>query len=150
MASEEPKKGTSKNGQPMHYSVGAVIERDGKYLLIDRRYEPLGFAGLAGHIDEGEDDPAKAMAREVSEESGLKVEKYRLLFDEEVSGNSCHRGIDIHYWYLYYCEASGEAVWNKEEEKSMGWYAAEQIKEMQKNGKLEPVWEHWFKKLGVI
>lgn len=149
MDSEEPKTGASKNGQPMHYSVGAVIKRDGKYLLIDRRYEPLGFAGLAGHIDEGE-GPEQALVREVKEESGLKIEKYYLLYCGRVEGNSCHWGINVHYWYLYACEASGEAVWNKEEEKSMGWYAAEQIKEMQKNGKFEPVWERWFKKLGVV
>lgn len=150
MARKEAKKGVSKDGLPMHYSVGAVIEREGKYLLINRKYEPLGFAGLAGHIDEGEDDPAKAMAREVFEESGLKVEKYRPLFQEEVEGNWCYRGIDVHFWYLYGCEVSGEEVWEKNEAKSMGWYTAEQIKEMWRNGKLEPVWERWFKKLGVI
>ena len=49
-----PKQGRAKNGQPMHYSVGALIKKEDKYLLIDRVKPPLGFAGLAGHIDEGE------------------------------------------------------------------------------------------------
>ena len=51
-----PKQGKSKDGKLMHYSVGALIKKDGKYLLIDRVKPPLGFAGIAGHIDEGEDE----------------------------------------------------------------------------------------------
>jgi ADP-ribose pyrophosphatase YjhB (NUDIX family) len=74
-----PKLGKSKNGKQMHYSVGAVIKRDGKYLLIDRKKPPLGFAGVAGHIDEGEDE-IQALFREVEEESGLKIKEYKIAF----------------------------------------------------------------------
>ena len=42
------------NGQILHYSVGALIKKDGKYLLIDRVNPPFGLAGLAGHVDIGE------------------------------------------------------------------------------------------------
>ncbi len=37
----EPKQGVSSNGNMMHYSAGAVIEKNGKYLLIDRVHLPL-------------------------------------------------------------------------------------------------------------
>ena len=72
------KEGTASNGELLHYSVGAVIKKDDKYLLIDRVSPPYGFAGLAGHVDEGEsgDD---TITREVTEESGLKILFYKLL-----------------------------------------------------------------------
>jgi len=65
----EPKSGKSSKGKEMHYSVGALVKKEDKYLLIDRMNPPLGFAGLAGHIDEGE-DAVNALKREVEE--GIK------------------------------------------------------------------------------
>lgn len=140
-----PKTGKGKNGQTMHYSVGALIEKDNKYLLIDRRDEPLGFAGIAGHINEGE-TPKKTLLRKVNEESGLKVKKYSLLFEEEVEWNWCRAEVRPHYWYMYKCEFEGEAQNNPKASKSIGWYTPKEIKGFE----LEPVWEYWFKKLGVI
>jgi len=140
-----PKLSKSKNGEPMHYSVGALIEKDGRYLLIDRVKIPLGFAGLAGHIDEGE-DAVKALFREVEEESSLNIEDYELLFEEEIVWNKCNRGIGVHYWYLFRCRVSGEIKKDPNEAKSIGWYSPEEIKKLN----LEPVWEYWFKKLKII
>ncbi len=31
-------------------SVGAIIEKDGKFLMIDRVNPPYGWAGVAGHV----------------------------------------------------------------------------------------------------
>ena len=140
-----PKQGKSKDGKLMHYSVGALIKKDGKYLLIDRVKPPLGFAGIAGHIDEGEDE-IKALKREVEEESGFKIENYKILFKEELDWNWCSKGVDVHYWYLFECDALGEMKQNFIETKSIGWYTVDEIKEL----KLEPVWEYWFKKLKLI
>lgn len=142
---EVPKVGKSKQGKVMHYSVGAVIKKDNKYLLIDRKIPPFGFAGLAGHIDEGENE-IQALFREVEEESGLKIKKYELLFEEELDWNWCSYGIGIHYWYLFECEVSGILKLNPKEMKSIDWYSSEEIKKL----KLEPVWEYWFKKMKVI
>lgn len=139
------REGKSKKGKKIHYSVGALIEKDGKYLLIDRANPPFGFAGLAGHIDEGETE-IEALFREVQEESGLKVEKYKLLFEEEVGWNECSKGVRGHYWYLFKCEVSGEIKMDSSEEKSIGWLSKEQIADL----KLEPVWEYWFRKLEII
>jgi len=140
-----PKQGKGRDGKLMHYSVGALIKKDGKYLLIDRVQPPFGFAGIAGHIDEGE-NPEQALKREVEEESGLKIEKYKLLFEEELDWNWCSKGVGIHYWYLYECDVSGKIKENYTETKSIGWYSAEEIKKL----KLEPVWEYWFKKIKII
>lgn len=139
------KVGLSIKKKEMHYSVGALIKRDGKFLLIDRAKPPFGFAGLAGHVDEGETE-AEALLREVEEESGLKVEEYKLLFEEEVGWNVCNKGVTGHFWYLFKCEASGEIRKDEYEEKSIGWYSEEEIAKL----KLEPVWEYWFRKLRII
>ena len=140
-----PKEGLSKKREKIHYSVGAVIEKNGKYLLIDRVNPPFGFAGLAGHVDEGETE-VEALDREVKEESGVEVKNYSLLFEEELGWNTCSKGISVHYWYLFKCEVLGEIKIDEKEAKSIGWYTVEQIKDL----KLEPVWEYWFRKLKII
>lgn len=141
----KPKQTQNSKGEPMHFSVGAVIEVDGKYLLIDRDMEPFGFASLAGHIDEGE-TPEETLFRKVFEESGLKVKRRSLLFEEEVGWNWCRVGIQSHYWYVYMCEVEGEVRNNVEASRSIGWYAPDEIRKL----KMEPVWKYWFEKMGVL
>lgn len=141
----QPRTGVSQKGQPLHYSVGAVIKNEKKYILIDRKNPPLGYAGLAGHVDENE-TPEQALWREVKEESGLTVLETRLLFEEEVEDNRCKRGVNTHYWYLYECSVSGEVQWNPHETKSIGWYTKNEIRKLP----LEPVWDYWFRKLQII
>ena len=139
------KQGKSEDGKMMHYTVGAIIKKDDKYLLIDRVKPPLGFAGIAGHIDEGENE-IQALKREIEEESGLEVDNYNLLFEEKIDWNECSRGIGVHYWYLFECNVSGEIKQNHIETKSIGWYSVDEIKKL----KLEPAWEYWIKKLKII
>lgn len=141
----EPRQMQNSKGELMHFSVGAVIKADGKYLLIDRDMEPLGFAGIAGHINEGE-VPEETLFRKVLEEGSLKVKKYSLLFEEEVEWNWCRAGVQPHYWYVYDCEVEGEVKNNTEASKSIGWYNPNEIRKL----KMEPVWRYWFEKLGVL
>ncbi len=141
----EPKQGTSSIGLPMHYSAGAVIQDDhGRYLLIDRVKPPFGWAGPAGHVDEGE-DALTAVQREVLEETGLTVVESELLFAEEIVGNYCRRGTTIHHWSLYRCRVTGELKTKPDEVKSFRWISAEELTTLQ----LEPVWMYWFDKLGI-
>ena len=141
----KPKQALSKTNKIMHYSVGAVIQKDHKYLLIDRAILPFGFASLAGHIDEGE-SPETALQREVKEESGLTLTSCKLLLEEEIPWNTCSKGIEVHYWYVYECKVSGRIQRNVGETKSIGWYLPEQIRKL----KLEQVWKYWFEKIGVV
>ncbi len=129
----------------MHFSVGALIEQEGKYLLIERAVPPLGFAGVAGHVDEGEDE-RQAVVREVKEEVGFEARDPKLLFEEELDWNWCSKGVTSHYWYFFHCPVSGDLARSMRETKSAGWYSKEEIK----NLTLEPVWEYWFKKLDII
>lgn len=140
----EPKLSKSSNGKPMHFSVGALIEKDGKYLLIERAKPPLGFALVAGHVDEGE-EPEVALKREVKEESGYDLENFELITEGELD-DTCRRGISVHYWYLYKCEVSGEIVHNDEETLSIGWYTKEETQDLE----FEPACDFWLKKLRLI
>src|SRR3989440_12268818 len=56
--------------------VAAMIERDGKYLITQRRPSatlPLLWEFPGGRVEEGETDEA-ALARELKEEMGIDVE----------------------------------------------------------------------------
>ena len=144
----EPKQTLNAKGEPMHYSVGAVIKVRAEhleYLLIDRDMEPFGFAAVAGHMGEGE-TPEEALCRKVEEESGLRVQKYSLLYEEEVPWNLCRVGVSSHYWYVYAVECDGELQKNAEAAKAIWWYTPEEMRGL----KMEPVWQYWFKKLGVL
>lgn len=140
----EPKKDIV-DGKVRHYSVGALIVLNDKYLLIERAIPPFGFAGVAGHIDEGE-TPEQALRHEVEEEVGLKITGSKLIFEEMIDWNWCNDGVTGHYWYVYQCSVEGDIKRNYRETKSAEWYSKERIKDL----KLEPVWEYWFKKLKII
>ncbi len=135
----------SSNGQIIHYGVGAVIERDGEYLLIDRAIEPSGHGCISGHINEGE-SPEEALIREVKEEAGLKVTDYELILERKIKNRGCSRGRIPHYCYIFKCEVNGDIRKNPEEVKSIRWYSKEDIKKL----KLEPLWKFFFKKIGII
>jgi len=135
----------SKNGRRMHYSVGAIIKKDGKYLLMDRAIEPFGFAGIAGHVDDNETE-VEALKREVKEESGFDVEKYELVFEGELDFEPCSRGVEVHYWKLYACETSGNLQTKSKEIKSIDWYSTEEMKDL----KFEKSWAYFFRKLRII
>lgn len=52
-----------------HVTVAAIIERDGRYLLVEERTpDGLRLNNPAGHLDPGE-DPASGCAREALEET---------------------------------------------------------------------------------
>jgi len=142
------KLGKTESGEDLHYSAGAVIKNDkGEILLIDRATFPFGFACPAGHVDEGETAEV-TVVREVKEETGLDVTKYELIRESvtNVLANPCSKGVHHHYWYVYTCEVTGEVTRNLRETKSIGWYSPEEIRKLT----LEPVWEYWFKELGII
>ena len=130
-------------------SVGAIIERGGKILLIDRVYPPLGWACPAGHVDEGK-TPQDMLEIEVAEEVGLKVTSSELVFQEMIAWNNCWRNNDEgHYWYVYKAEAEGEVIINNSDHKEAegyGWFKPREIQHLD----LEPVWRYFLEELGYI
>lgn len=139
------KTGTSTDGRLMHYSAGVVVKSNGKYLLVDRIKPPFGFAGPAGHVDEGE-DPKTACIRELKEETGIIVDDMEFMYEEEISWNYC-KTAEVHYWHLYKVSVDSEdVVLEKEGAKSIGWYTVEEMKTLN----LEKVWRYWFEKMNLI
>jgi 8-oxo-dGTP diphosphatase len=78
-------------GQPLIRLVAAVIERDGRYLITQRRPSAV-LPGLwefpGGRVEDGENDE-QALRRELRERLGTEV---------EVKGQMAHR---IHHYYGY-------------------------------------------------
>jgi len=142
---EKLKAGKSKDGKIMHYSVGAVIRKGGKILMIDRVKFPFGWACIAGHVNEGEDS-ISALKREVKEETGFEIEDYNLLAEEEIDLEECSRGIEVHNWHVFECEVEGYLKIDPNESKFFGWFSKEEIEKL----KLEKVWAYWLKKLKII
>lgn len=129
-----------------HSTIGAIIEQDGKILMLDRKNIPLGWACPAGHIEAGE-APEETLIREIKEETDLNVKKYKLLIHEFVPFGTCRRGFTGHDWSVYeVVDWQGEIKLNHEEHKAIGWKTVAEIKRLQ----LEEVWKYFFKKLNII
>lgn len=108
----------------MHEGVHALIKKDQRYLLVERRFYPYGFSLVAGHVDQGE-NPEQALIREISEELGAKAYNLQNLFDMQ-QGRVCPMFWYRHLNHIYSCGIDQEPVLNFES-KSFGWFTPEQI-----------------------
>ncbi len=111
----------------MKYTVGAIIENNGKILLIKRNHEPFNqYWGLpGGHIDK-EENAEQAIIREVKEETNLDFKPKFLLFAEEkfkkIKWHACV--------YFFSGKARGKVKLSKEH-TAFGWFTQAEIKRMQ-------------------
>lgn len=149
-----------------HTSVGMLVWRDDKLLLVERRKPPLGFAPPAGHVDH-HGSFEQAARNELKEEVGLDIEHIELIAEGR-KDNSCRRQNGTwHYWKVYNVLANGHIDRNHEETKSVGWYDRDNLvwlasrtrqylsgkildKEWQDQPGLEPIWYEWFKQLRIM
>ena len=78
--------------EQLKVGAGAIIERDGKILLLKRCQNPFinSWNLPAGYV-EVDEDPSQAVIREVSEEAGLRIEPIKLeniyYFNDDPRGN---------------------------------------------------------------
>lgn len=150
-----------------HTSVGILVWRDNKLLLIQRARPPFGMAVPAGHVDV-HGTYEKAASDELAEEVGLTAERFGLAAEGRME-NPCRReGGTWHYWKLYKAEGvSGEVVPSADETKSYVWADVATLKRLSEKTEryrsgtlpeeewrsspgLEPVMYDWFKKLGIL
>jgi len=139
------KEGLTKSGEKKHYSVGIIVGKNNKILMIDRRNFPFGWACPAGHIDLGE-TPEEAAKREALEEIGLEIKKLKLFMEIPDILNECRSGVKYHHWFGFTGEIEGEPQISSREAKDWAWIEKENLK----NLSLEPIWEWGFKKIGWI
>jgi ADP-ribose pyrophosphatase YjhB (NUDIX family) len=149
-----------------HTSVGMLVWKEEKLLLIERAKFPFGFALPAGHVD-GDPSFEVAAKRELKEEAGLEAEELKLVAEGR-RDNQCRReGGTWHYWNVYEIKATGEIERSQDETKRAGWYSRDQIaglaqkterytkkeiseEEWERSPGLEPVMYDWFKELKII
>ena len=109
-----------------HTSVGMLVWKDGKLLLIERMKYPFGFAPPAGHVD-GDSSFEESAERELKEEVGLDTASLKLVWEGRKE-NTCRREDGTwHYWRIYKTEATGELSRSLDETKQAGWYSKEDI-----------------------
>ncbi len=147
-------------------SVGVIVRKGDRILLIERKKFPYGFAAPAGHVDDhgSFEDAAR---EELFEEVGLEATNLKLLIEERKENRCRREGGDWHLWKVYEAEVVGELKESVDETKQVGWYAKEQLRilaskmqlyaegkisedEWQKHPGLEAVWLEFFKELGIL
>ena len=110
--------------QRLKVGAGALIEREGKLLLLRRGIEPFrGGWNLPAGYAEIDEHPAQAAVREAREETGLRVEANDLVdvyfFDDDRRGN----GLLI----VYRCRVIGGDLQAGDESLAAGWFAPDAL-----------------------
>lgn len=116
----------SKKPQP---ASSAIIERDGRYLLVLRSKPPSDamYAFPGGRGEEGE-TPAETALRELFEETGIKAEKPLLFATYALSGREDGPGSPSFFLSVFKVKADRDAVAvASDDAASVGWYTAEEI-----------------------
>ncbi|WP_367575725.1 NUDIX hydrolase [Pelagibius marinus] len=149
-----------------HTSVGILVWRNDKLLLIERKRPPYGMAPPAGHVD-GHGSYMDAAIAELREEVGLSLRRLSLIVEGR-KDNPCRRvSGNWHYWKVYRGEAIGRVSPSSIETKSYRWVSVPQLRELahrtqqylsgqvsetswRQNPGLEPVWLDWLTEIEVL
>lgn len=149
-----------------HTSVGMLVWKADRLLLIERRRPPFGFAPPAGHVDDrpSYEDAARA---ELKEEVGLDVVGLELVAEGR-KDNPCRRADGTwHYWKIFRVEATGQVTRSPDETKQFRWCSRDQLRGLSEktrlyvarkisdagwiaNPGLEPVWFEWLSELKIL
>jgi len=149
-----------------HKSVGMIVRKEEKILLIERMKPPFAFALPAGHLD-GYEDFEEMAKQELFEETGLVAKSLKFLIEGRKE-NPCRR-IDgtWHFWQIFEVESEGQVNRSLLETKQTKWVSVSELKELakktqayeagkiseddwRKNPGLEKVWCDWLKELKII
>lgn len=149
-----------------HTSVGVIVWKDSKLLLIERKIYPFGFACPAGHVD-NDKTYEDAATRELKEEVGLTAISLKFLLEKTEKLKCTRIGGDWHHWKIFEATTTGELKRSPSETKQTMYASLDEIKklaqrteaykdkqisekEWQQNPGLEVVWYRSLKELKFI
>lgn len=95
---------TDENKEYWHESIGVFIKNpDGKFLFFERNIFPFSYTIPSGHVDFSDRSLKVAAVREVQEETTLElnIDDINELASEDIWGDSCRRGADVHKWHAF-------------------------------------------------
>jgi len=126
-----------------YFKVAAhgLIKKDGKYLVTHRAsvndYMP-NFWDVPGGTVEFDEKAVDALVREITEESGLKVNVGKIIFSFDYLSNP-----ERHQFQLVYeCDyISGEIKLNPEEHDEYKWATVEEMKDLPKIAFLDALYQ---------
>lgn len=111
--------------------VGAVVEREGKFLLIRRGHEPgRGWWQLPGGYAEHDEPLVEAVEREVLEEAGVRARVVEALgFRHSVGGQGSIGGPSTNVYIFFRLEpdAAGEPCCDQDEITGAAYFSREEI-----------------------
>jgi 8-oxo-dGTP diphosphatase len=119
----------SKKPQP---ASSAIIERDGRYLLVLRSKPPSDamYAFPGGRGEDGE-TPAETALRELHEETGIRAEKPMLFATYDLPGREEGPGSPSFFLSVFKVKADPLATAvASDDAASVGWYSADEIAHM--------------------
>jgi 8-oxo-dGTP pyrophosphatase MutT (NUDIX family) len=137
-----------------HGAVGIIFERADKYLIFRRLGNPVGWAGVAGHLDG--DAPLVAALKEAREEVGVKLDLVEPIFGPElIMPNPCGRDLgsyNAHDWHVYRAlKWEGEPrICEPDKHADLRWVTPEELQHLFWNEPHDPAWFHIFRKLGIL
>ena len=111
----------------------AILERDGKYLLVLRRNPPSAdmYAFPGGRAEEGE-TPDQTALREFQEETGIAARNPRLFSEYDLKTHAPDGSVTSHFFLsVFTVEADADAVAEAADDAAdLGWYSLEEIRRM--------------------
>lgn len=119
-----------RRGHFVHYDNPAVtafalVERDGRYLVLERGQEPYrGRWELPGGFVEAGESPSEAVTREIFEETGLRIETPSIIGAYTSRyGDDGKQTVDV----AFHCKATPGDLSLSAESSSSAWVSIEQM-----------------------
>lgn len=111
----------------------AILQRDGRFLLVLRRNPPSAdmYAFPGGRAEEGE-TPDQTALREFQEETGITARNPRLFSVYDLKTHAADGTISSHFFLsVFTVEADAEAVAEAADDAAaLGWFSVDEIRRL--------------------